>query len=280
MLLSGNVAVSVLEGSLVVTGDHAGNSIIVDQVGLGSQQFRITSGASATTINGGAGPLVFSGVTKDVRFKMGGNDTVVLSAVKLPHNLLLRDATGTGTLAINSSTVAGKLKVATKQEQLHFSASLSTVSRDVTITNKHGGGTLQFNTTSVGGRLRIREGKDNSTDGITLAGVHVSGKTRIHTGAGGDSVTVLDSSVFDGKFRLRTGLGSDIAALLSSTFNRSLAVLMGRGMDTTNVGIGGAITAKKDAVFGGGSGTDTINILTNGNTFAHGKDTDGYETVT
>jgi hypothetical protein len=280
MLLSGNVAVSVLEGSLVVKGDHAGNSIIVDQVGLTSQQFRITSGLSATTINGGASPLVFSGVTDDVRLKMGGNDTVVLSAVKLPHNLLLRDATGTGTMALNNSTVAGKMKVATKQEQLHFSASSSTVSRDMTISNRGGGSTVQLNTTSVGRRLLIKEGKDTSADAITLAGVHVSRRTRIHTGSAGDTVTVEDSCVFDGNFRLATGLGSDIASLLNSTFNRSLVVLMGGGTDTTNVGVGGPITVKKDAVFDGGSGTDTINILTNGNTFADGKDIDGYETTT
>ena len=280
MLLSGNVVVSVFHGDLLVKGDNAGNSIVLDQSGLATGQIRVTSGASVTTINGAAGPTVFSGVTKDVRFEMGGNDTVELNSVSVPRNLLFRDGKGTDTLTTDSSTIAGKMRIATKQGELDYSDSASTVDRNLTIANRRGGSTVQLDSTSVGRRLWIKEAKDTSADSITLDGVHVDRRTHIHTGTAGDSVTVQDSSVFDKKFYLSTGLGDDVATLMSSTFDGPLAVFMGGGNDTADVGVGGPITVKKHAVFDGGSGTDTIDIKTNGNTFDHGDDIDGFETVT
>src|SRR6476469_9594866 len=75
VMLSGNVAVSVVSGSLVVRGDASANSIILTNAG--KNKVRV-AGADATTINGAAGPVVMSRV-RGLNLKLGdGKDTLRL----------------------------------------------------------------------------------------------------------------------------------------------------------------------------------------------------------
>jgi ice-binding like protein len=78
VMLSGNVTASVVSGSLVLKGDAAANDIVMTRSGLTATQIRISSGSSATTINGAAGPLVLSGVRGLKVQLMGGNDSLKL----------------------------------------------------------------------------------------------------------------------------------------------------------------------------------------------------------
>jgi hypothetical protein len=75
VMLSGNVAVSVVSGNLVVRGDASANSIVMNNAG--KNKVRI-AGANATTINGAAGLLIMSAV-HGLSLKLGdGNDTLKL----------------------------------------------------------------------------------------------------------------------------------------------------------------------------------------------------------
>jgi hypothetical protein len=78
VLLSGNVTASVASGILVMKGDAAANEIVMTRSGLSANQIRISSGSSATTINGAAGPLVLDGVRGLKVQLMGGNDNLKL----------------------------------------------------------------------------------------------------------------------------------------------------------------------------------------------------------
>ena len=52
LLLAGDVTATVVGGSLYIVGDAAANDIIIDQTGLASDEFMISSGTDVTTING------------------------------------------------------------------------------------------------------------------------------------------------------------------------------------------------------------------------------------
>lgn len=86
VMLSGNVAVSVVSGNLVVRGDASANSIVLNNAG--KNKVRIT-GANATTINGAAGPVVMSAV-RGLSLKLGdGNDTLKLDDLNFGRAVLI-----------------------------------------------------------------------------------------------------------------------------------------------------------------------------------------------
>ena len=90
---AGSVSVLVSNGSLIVTGDSAGNDIVIDNVGLDTGELRISSGGDATTIVtqlGSSDHAVLGGITKDVKIMLGdGNDTLDMSGVPVAGNLLV-----------------------------------------------------------------------------------------------------------------------------------------------------------------------------------------------
>src|SRR3954471_5552920 len=82
VMLSGNVAVSVVSGNLVVRGDASANSIVLNNAGR--NKVRVT-GADATTINGAAVPVVMS-LVHGLNLKLGdGNDTLRLDDLNFDH---------------------------------------------------------------------------------------------------------------------------------------------------------------------------------------------------
>src|SRR5215210_6931817 len=70
VMLSGNVTASVVSGFLVLKGDAASNEIVMTRTGVTASQIKISSGSSATTINGAAGPLVLGGV-RGLKIQLG-----------------------------------------------------------------------------------------------------------------------------------------------------------------------------------------------------------------
>ena len=76
-----NVTAAVQGGSLVIKGDADGNEVMIDHLGLLQDQLRVAPGG-ATTLNGNFNPIVFDGVTGDVRITMGpGPDFVGLTGI-------------------------------------------------------------------------------------------------------------------------------------------------------------------------------------------------------
>src|SRR5689334_10446014 len=58
VVLDGNVHAFVSGGNLHIAGDSAANDIVITQTG--NNTYEIDSGTSATTINGGAGPVTLA----------------------------------------------------------------------------------------------------------------------------------------------------------------------------------------------------------------------------
>jgi hypothetical protein len=93
VMLSGNVAVSVVSGNLVVRGDASANSIVLNHSGLTKNKVRV-SGADGTTINGAAGPIIFSAV-HGLNLKLGdGNDSLKLDDLTFDHAVLIDAGAG------------------------------------------------------------------------------------------------------------------------------------------------------------------------------------------
>jgi hypothetical protein len=112
-LLSGNVAVSVTDGDLIILGDALDNQIRIDQAGLAAGQFRI-SGENLTSINGDAVPVVVSGVTRDVLATLGRqSDKLLLDGAAVPRDLRVSTAGGKDVVLLNDTTVGGQLRVNT-----------------------------------------------------------------------------------------------------------------------------------------------------------------------
>ncbi len=86
-LLSGNVTAEVIGGDLIITGDDAGNEVIVHEIGI-QPGFYVASGGGGTQINGGAGPDVFNNVTGDIRIILNdGDNTLTVHDVDTPGRL-------------------------------------------------------------------------------------------------------------------------------------------------------------------------------------------------
>ena len=84
VMLSGNVAVSVVSGNLIVRGDASANSIVLNNAGRNKVR---VAGADGTTINGAAGPVVMSRV-HGLSLKLAdGNDTLKLDDLTFDHVL-------------------------------------------------------------------------------------------------------------------------------------------------------------------------------------------------
>jgi hypothetical protein len=117
--LAGDVNVSVVAGQLFITGDSLANDIELTSTGVAGQ-FKITSGSfSATTINGGAGPLTVSSVTSHAFINLGdGNNQLIFNsnpaAISFGGNLRVEMTAGWDNLhfrGANNFNVAGLVDV-------------------------------------------------------------------------------------------------------------------------------------------------------------------------
>ena len=111
-LLAGSVEGRPAGNSLVITGDELSNSIVINQIGLGPDQFRVASGGSATNINGSLVPKVFADVTRDIRIQFeDGSDRVEMNLSVVPRDLRVDGGDGSNTVILNNSTVSRNLNV-------------------------------------------------------------------------------------------------------------------------------------------------------------------------
>ena len=114
-LMAGDVAVSVVNGDLRITGDAAANDVAVVQTmqnGVLVTGSYFVTGRNGTTINGQAAGRTFTGVTRDFNINMGGNDDRVTlgqendlygpnNQVKVPRDLLINVGGGNNSVLLN-----------------------------------------------------------------------------------------------------------------------------------------------------------------------------------
>jgi hypothetical protein len=137
-LLAGNVTASVVDGSLVITGDSSANSILIQGELLDRNSLTITSPDGETLINGDTFPAGFSNITRhvivrlrggddaleirnvnfknDLRADLGeGNDLLQTSNVLVRRNFSLHGAGGNDELLVTSMKVTGKTGLAAEE---------------------------------------------------------------------------------------------------------------------------------------------------------------------
>jgi len=295
MLLAGDVAAAVIGGNLVITGDAAGNEIVIDQDGLAAGQFRIRSGADATTVNGEA-EVIVSGVTGDVRANLrggddvleivdavvagdllvngrGGDDTVTVTGCDVGGKIVVQDGAGAGTVGLTGSDAGGDVSIVAGAGGIAVTVSQSGMAGGFSLEGGRGEDFLDVDEMDVGGSLRIETGASN--DSVALDEVRVNGNSSVAMGTGEDLLEF--ESEADGAMAIGTWLWS--RGMFVHTYIQELIVRMGRGDDTLGVSMDQDFKGTDTVHFGGGvhffggRGEDLLRSM------GHWNDSQGFEDV-
>lgn len=246
VLMSGTVSAVVSHGNLIVRGDKAAEAIVLDQAGLTTGQVRLT-GNGGTAINGQADPLVVSGITGDVRIRMGNAaDRIAISNMSLPGNLTINAGAGENDLALSNVQVRLNLHMATGSDPGTTTMANTTVGEQLIIVNYSGGQTDTFQSVDVGGTAAV-----------------------VSFGKGADTMAI-DDSTFRGPVQLRTGEGNDTVSIDASgaplgqptVFEGNTLISLRGGNDVLQLGVNGQTGNRSEFAsqlfLGGGSGMDTL----------------------
>ncbi|HUQ71335.1 MAG TPA: hypothetical protein VM165_17535, partial [Planctomycetaceae bacterium] len=113
-LMAGNLTVSVVDGSLVISGDDEANGFVIEQAGQNAFRIRTNSlGGENTLMNGSADTdQTFFGVTDDINIALkGGPDQVGVgvkfsSPLQIPRNLNVDGGSAADSVLINAAVGA------------------------------------------------------------------------------------------------------------------------------------------------------------------------------
>ena len=242
VFLSGEVLASVARGNLSIRGDAMDNAIVVDQVGLNADQVRVT-GALGTTINGGAAPVILSGVTRNAVVRMGdAPDSVAVNNLALPGSVTIDGRKGANTIALNNVQVGTNLTIKNGTTLSAVTVAGTTVGKNLTVTGGAGGLNAALQSVQVQRNTKVSGGKAASS--VTVDESNFAGSTRLGTGAGADVIRV-------------DALGGTSGT--PSQFGGPVTVTAGGGNDTVQVGLIGHRSAfAGKASLDGGAGTDAL----------------------
>jgi methionine-rich copper-binding protein CopC len=205
-----------LHGDLKVRGGNAGSAIVLDQVGLNPGQVRITASGD-TTVNGGAGPVILSGLTRGLSVSLAeGADNITLDNLSLPGNAVVSARGDSSIITFDNVQVA-------KNVNIHNNGNLSTI---------------DLIDTTVGRNLILGHGQN-----IALESVTVDRNSAITGGRLSDTVTV-DNSIFHGAMGLHTSHGADLIQLgdngdpqgVPNAFDGPVRITLGGGADILQLG--------------------------------------------
>lgn len=275
-MLAGDVTVSVVQGSIKISGDVQGNEIAVTDLGGGLVE---VAGQNGTTINGQAGPLSFPGVQSGVKINLkDGNDIVSFKGNSLHVLTRVSIETGAGTDTVSVDDVfANHLKVETGSDDdvvnvldvTGLVAKFETGSGNDTV--NLGNPLLQADATVKALELEVETGRGDDTVLVRDA-IFQTLEAEIETGSGNDTVSIDDLQA-QGKFEVETGSGTDSVAILASLFAK-LEVELGSG-DNDQLSITNSVASKTKLDGGFGIG-DTLTL--SGSTLGTTK-TKGFEVI-
>ncbi len=260
-----NVAVDVVAGDLILTGDNGNSDIEIRQIDADSYRVIAKNGSG---INGGYAPwwsgsfhVDFHGVTDDVRISMnGGNDKISLGTsnqvTSVRDDLVVNLGSGHDILNFHqvsagddfwlnggsghdriidwgsrtgTRTNHGDMALDAFEDMDIFN---TVVDRDLSVNNETSSGTVAFSTSGVlvGDDLRISTG--SGRDYIDIINTHVADDTVLSTGDepwstfGGDLIMLSQSTTGD-RLEVEAGSGNDILKL--QNFDGARAYLYGEG---------------------------------------------------
>ena len=255
LLLAGGVSAFVSAGSLYVIGDWFDNDVVV--TGVTANEIQVASGADATTINGEAGPLTFSGITADVILAMGdGNDTLVATNVNVPRDLTVDlGPGGDNSFTLQTTTV---------------DLAASAVGRNALILGSYGQDDILVDGVTFGGNLTIDGGSsaDETTIDVNHSTIAGSLTVFLWTATGPNEVGAEDTNI-GGDASIYNGVGWLHVVFSNVDIDGNLliqnlgTVVVPKGLGTT-----GATTINMSVVTVDGNAT--INLFTGGSTIAIG----------
>ncbi|MHC4713249.1 MAG: autotransporter outer membrane beta-barrel domain-containing protein [Planctomycetota bacterium] len=228
---AGGISAAVRGGSLFVTGDELGNDIEIDQDGLPADQYRITSGSDPTLINGEAGPLIFEGVFKDVKIKLGdGDDALVMDCDEIGRNLMVDGGNGNNTENINDLfgnllQVGGNVRIM-NGDGGNYIEMYADIDRTMSINNGDGDNEIRFQG-GVGGNASINNGEGYHI--LNVSNCVFDRNVQIRN-SGGDSSMGLDRVDVYGNLTIKNGSGRDFFSLSSSYTARNVNINNGHGV--------------------------------------------------
>jgi hypothetical protein len=221
LLLAGDVAVSAVNSTLLLTGDGDNNYVVIDQNGLGPDQYRISSGDGTTTVNGSLAPLVVTNGFLDIRATMGaGDDRIDFNTVVIDRNVFINGQTGNNAVAIANSSITGSLS----------------------ILNASGDDTNTLTDTFIGRNVVIRNAVGSAVNTFNGDGLAIVGSVAVLGGPGANTFNVGESPIIGGNLTINSGSGVSDVNLGGIVVNRSVFIV--------NRGNSQAVTASAADIFG------------------------------
>jgi len=249
--VGGDVTARVANGSLILVGDEFDNEITIDQVGLQSGQYRISS--VQTTINGSSEPVIVEQVTRDILAFMGrGDDSVAFSDIAAPRNIIINGGLGDNVVTVSASTIALNLTVRNGGGDDIFELLGSTVNGHLSVVNGRGGSQTTIAASSIGRHVNVRN--NFGLDHFFMELSSVDGSLNIINGHGG-SLTQLDNTSIGQTLRIIGDRGADDIEMSAATVQNRTIIRTGRDDDAIVI---------SDSVFSrlfvadGGPGTDNF----------------------
>jgi hypothetical protein len=281
--LAGDVTVAVINGDLVITGDAADNSLVVERANyynpLEDHQIRI-KGTELTNINGVTDQWIFfDGLTRDMQVNLGnGSDTIHIYGLDsgldgdelfIPRDLVVNMGNGDDHVVLGVTPAeefyyTGDPNPDPDFQPLHQSP--LGVGRDITINLGSGADSVLFASTVVGDDLSISDSSGNTeiiewtianwiSPNVTTS---IGDDVNITLGGGDDYVDLLELTI-GGDVIYDLGGGADYAALQGFTSGGSVLVNAGAGANEVVIGsgtIGGGVL-----LTGSGSNTFQVDVL-------------------
>jgi hypothetical protein len=248
LVLDGNVSVSLHKGVLSIMGDAAANQISIASDASGN--VTVTSTDGTTTLNNGAGPLMFSGVTNGLSINMGdGDDVVDIMGVRAKKDVSINMGNGNNTLTIEGMYVKKNLSITSGSGDDSISLASVNVSKQLSINTGAGDDTVTLDPVAAGKNSSINTGAGD--DVITISNSTFSEHAQLNAGAGDDRVILVDN-VFGKEATADGGSGDDMLAMQGNQFGKhariknfeavSTTVAPHANDDTATVAAGGMVT--------------------------------------
>jgi hypothetical protein len=269
--LAGDVMIAVVNGDLVITGDAADNSFIIEEATLfDGHQYRVF-GRDLTNVNGVTNEWVFfDGVTRDVIVDLGdGADTFrgygypnafepFDFALKFPRDLVITTGAGEDHIAL------GVTEVEEFFNEFNFGQSPVQIGRDLVMNLGGDADSILMSATAVGDDLSISDTGGNTEIIVwpsflypmpSFVDLSVGDDLSVNLGSGDDLIDISMITI-GGDATYGLGGGSDYASLLGFTAGGSVMVNAGAGANEVHVEsgtVGGGVMVS-------GSGTNNFQL--------------------
>jgi hypothetical protein len=182
-----DVVVAIKGGKLSVKGDADSNFITIDGTALAADSIRITPGGG-TTVNGLAGPQIFTGFVEGVTIKLGdGSDNLEVFQKTLAGKVAIGLGKGSDQLRIEDATLGGPSKIDLGGGDDGFAACDALFQSDVTVKLGKGTGGNVSTTCGAGSASTSNASVLITLDTLFQSGLTLKAAPGVHVGVFDDT---------------------------------------------------------------------------------------------